>query len=282
MTSDGGVLDFEAALASGAGGGGGRGAAEVGEVWGCWRRGGGCWRRRWWRTGISRRLTGRRGMGLRCGRRMSTGRSCGWWGRCGRARGGRGRRLERGEAVEIMTGAPLPEGADAVVMVEHVVGGGGMGAGRWRGGALAAGENVVPRGAEARRGEVVLPGGTPMGAAEIALAAACGAAEVPVFARPRVAIVATGDELVELEEMPEAWQIRNSNSYALAALVEAAGGEAVRLAIARDTREDAAGADCGGGGGAICWCCRVGFRWASMTWWRRCWRSWGRSFSLPG
>ena len=77
-----------------------------------------------------------------------------------------------------------------------------------------------------------------MGAAEIALAAACGRAEIAVRKRPMVAIVATGDELVELDQTPEAHQIRNSNGYALAALVEAAGGEARRLAIARDTRED--------------------------------------------
>jgi molybdopterin molybdotransferase len=74
-----------------------------------------------------------------------------------------------------------------------------------------------------------------LGAAEISVAASCGLAKVSVFARPTVAIVATGDELVELDEPMEAWQIRNSNSYALAALVEAAGGVGLRLAIARDT-----------------------------------------------
>jgi len=77
-----------------------------------------------------------------------------------------------------------------------------------------------------------------MDAAEIAVAASCGAASVKVFARPRVAIVATGDELVELAAQPREWEIRNSNSYALAALVEAEGGAAVRLPIARDTLED--------------------------------------------
>ena len=97
-------------------------------------------------------------------------------------------------------------------------------------------------GAEARAGEMVLAVGTVMGAAEIALAAACGRAELGVFERPTVAIVATGDELVEVDEVPEAQQIRNSNSYALAALVEAAGGEAVRLAIARDRAGGCAGA----------------------------------------
>ena len=68
---------------------------------------------------------------------------------------------------------------------------------------MHAGENFVPRGSEARAGDVVLPAGTVMGAAEIALAAACGWAELEVFERPKVAIVATGDELVELDEVPE-------------------------------------------------------------------------------
>ena len=145
-----------------------------------------------------------------------------------------GKDLGEGEAIEIMTGAPVPAGADAVVMVEHVVVEGD--ALRVEGGrTLRVGENVVPRGAETVAGKVVLPAGRVMGAAEISVAASCGLAEVSVFARPKVAIIATGDELVELDEPMEAWQIRNSNSYALAALVEAAGGVGLRLAIARDT-----------------------------------------------
>jgi molybdopterin molybdotransferase len=133
-----------------------------------------------------------------------------------------------------MTGAPLPAGADAVVMVEHVAVDGDV----LRvedGRSLRVGENVVPRGAETLAGKVVLPVGRVLGAAEISVVASCGLAKVSVFAKPKVAIVATGDELVELDEPMEAWQIRNSNSYALAALVEAAGGVGERLAIARDT-----------------------------------------------
>ncbi len=154
----------------------------------------------------------------------------------------RGVALGAGEAVEIMTGAPMPEGANAVVMVEHVSVVEGVlrvEAGR----RLRAGENVVARGAEARAGAGVLPVGRAAGAAEIAVAASCGRAELQVFARPRVAIVATGDELVELGddkrdvELGEA-DIYNSNSYALAALVRAEGGEALRLAVARDTLSD--------------------------------------------
>jgi len=158
----------------------------------------------------------------------------------GSARAGeswQGAALQEGEAIEIMTGAPLPAGAEAVLMVEHaVLAGEGFSVGEGRG--LRAGENVVARGAEARRGDSLLPVGRVLEAAEVAVAASCGAAMVQVFAKPRVAIVATGDELVELDIVPEAWQIRNSNSYALAALVQAEGGEAARLAAARDTLGD--------------------------------------------
>jgi molybdopterin molybdotransferase len=145
-----------------------------------------------------------------------------------------GKALAEGEAIEIMTGAPVPAGSDAVVMVEHTRLADGLlsvEAGR----SLRVGENVVPRGAETLAGNVVLPAGRVLGAAEIGVAASCGIAEVKVFARPHVAIIATGDELVELDEPMEAWQIRNSNSYALAALVDAAGGVGERLAIARDS-----------------------------------------------
>ncbi len=147
-----------------------------------------------------------------------------------------GAALGAGEAVEIMTGAPMPEGADAVLMVEHVaVEGGNVRAAEGRG--LKAGANVVPRGAEARAGAGVLAAGTVVGAAEIAVAASCGRTELPVFARPTVAIVATGDELVELDVVPRDSEIRNSNSYALAALIGREGGGAKRLEVARDTRD---------------------------------------------
>jgi molybdopterin molybdotransferase len=158
-----------------------------------------------------------------------------------------------GEAVEIMTGAPMPRGADAVVMVEHVSHVDGelwVEAER----TLRPGENVGPRGAEARAGDSLLPVGRAIGAAEVAVAVSCGCAELSVFARPMVAIVATGDELVELafanpthddkavmngapQGIGES-QIYNSNSYALAALVRGEGGFAGRLKIARDVRDD--------------------------------------------
>ncbi len=146
-------------------------------------------------------------------------------------------RLAEGAAIEIMTGAPMPEGADAVVMVEHVVCEGKqvrLGPGR----VIRAGENVVARGTEARKGDVVLRRGTRMGAAEIALAATCGCVELKVFTAPTVAIVATGDELVEVGEEAGPFGVRDSNSHAIAAMVESAGGTAGRLAIARDERND--------------------------------------------
>ncbi len=138
-------------------------------------------------------------------------------------------------AIEIMTGAPIPAGADAVVMVEHVERHGDeirLMAGR----AVRSGENIVPQGSEAKAGQAVLAVGTVIEGAEIALAAACGYVSLHVFRRPRVAIVATGDELVELAATPGPQQIRNSNSYGLAELVARAGGEAVRLPIAPDKR----------------------------------------------
>jgi molybdopterin molybdotransferase len=147
----------------------------------------------------------------------------------------RGAAVASGSAVEIMTGAPVPDGADAVVMMEHVLRDDGavhLGEGR----RVERGENIVLRGSEARAGETVVGVGTVMDAAEIALAAACGRATLRVFARPTVAIVATGDELVEVDVVPKGQQIRNSNSYGLAALVAKAGGDAVRMPIAPDRR----------------------------------------------
>ncbi len=145
------------------------------------------------------------------------------------------------ETVEIMTGAPLPEGADAVVMLEHVE---HSGTGELRAIRLAEGrriearDNVVPRGSEAQAGDELLPAGAEMDAAAVALAATCGAATVEVFARPGVSIVATGDELVEVGETPGPYEIRNSNSYGLAALVSKAGGAPLRQPIARDNRAE--------------------------------------------
>ena len=142
-------------------------------------------------------------------------------------------------AWEIMTGAPVPAGADAVVMVEHVEAVDGqvrLLASR----TIAAGENIVAQGAQARVGDELISAGAAITYAQIALAASCGYAELEVFRRPRVAILTTGDELVAVEAQPGAGQIRNSNAPMLAALVEAAGCEAWVLPTAAD---DAAALD---------------------------------------
>ncbi len=145
-----------------------------------------------------------------------------------------GAALGTGEAVEIMTGAPVPEGADAVLMLEHASHIAGSLQVRK---VLRCGENIVPQGAEARAGQELLQPGTRMGPAEIALAASVGAARLRVYKRPVVAILSTGDELVGVDETPGPQQIRNSNAHALAALVRQSGGELRVLPIAADTRE---------------------------------------------
>ncbi|WP_260703898.1 molybdopterin molybdotransferase MoeA [Edaphobacter flagellatus] len=150
-------------------------------------------------------------------------------------------RLTDDEGIEIMTGAPVPEGADAVVMIEHVeqqISGGHKVIKLAPARRIMAGENIVPRGSEAQAGGIVLAAGTELGPAAIALAAGCGAARLKVFAQPRVSILATGDELVDVHEEPGSAQIRNSNSYALAALVTQAGGISMRHPIAPDRRDD--------------------------------------------
>jgi molybdopterin molybdotransferase len=142
--------------------------------------------------------------------------------------------LAPGTAREIMTGAPVPEGADAVMMLEHVEAEGGS-VRLLPPRTLAPGENIVARGAQARAGDELLAAGTLIGAAQIALAATCGAASLGVYAKPRVAILSTGDELVPVEAEPAPGQIRNSNAPMLAALVAAAGGEPWVLPPAADT-----------------------------------------------
>jgi molybdopterin molybdotransferase len=103
---------------------------------------------------------------------------------------------------------------------------------------VTAGSHIVPVGSEARAGDTVLPAGTRLAANHIAALASVGAAQVEVFVRPRVAILATGDELVDINACPQPHQIRNSNSASLAALVSLAGGEPILLGIARDNLDD--------------------------------------------
>lgn len=139
-----------------------------------------------------------------------------------------------GEAVEIMTGAPLPEGADQVVMVEHVQREGDFVAVELPG---MPGANFNPQGVEAAAGQRVLYSGQRLGFTQISQLATIGVTRVPVFVKPRVAILATGDEVVPVEARPQPNQVRNSNAYSLAVQVTRAGGEPVILSTAHDTAE---------------------------------------------
>ena len=140
-----------------------------------------------------------------------------------------------GQAVEIMTGAPIPAGADAVVMIEHT----SREKGRVRTGLSAEPRQFInPRGSEAAAREIVLHAGKRLDYSDAAMLAAFGRTNVGVYRRPVVAIVATGDEIVEVNEVPEEFQIRNSNVYSLAAQVARAGGIPQILPVARDNPGD--------------------------------------------
>jgi molybdopterin molybdotransferase len=146
-------------------------------------------------------------------------------------------KIAAGETAEIMTGAPVPSGADAVVMVEYAERSGAVVTVQR---AVRAGENVVPAGSEARKDAIMVARGTRVNHAVVAIAAAVGRPEVAAYRRPRVAILATGDELVDINLPPGPNEIRNSNSYSLAAQVYAAGGEAVILPVAPDSADELA------------------------------------------
>jgi len=139
------------------------------------------------------------------------------------------------ECLQIMTGAAVPAGADAVVMIEYTHREGD--AVRFaRAGHI--GQNIVRRGSEARAGQIVLRPGARVGYAEMALAAQVGAAQLRCATKPRVAILSTGDEIVPIEQAPGPFQIRNSNAVSLAAQVRLAGGEPLLIATAADREAD--------------------------------------------
>lgn len=145
-----------------------------------------------------------------------------------------------GQAARIMTGAPVPAGADAVVMVElthPVEGDGAIGSSVAFTHAAALGEHIRRRGEEVRAGEAVVRVGEVVGPATIGLLAATGHAQAEVFRRPRVAVISTGSELVEVDRTPGPGKIRNSNSYSIAAQVTVAGGIPLRFGIVPDDPE---------------------------------------------
>ncbi|MGH9664490.1 MAG: molybdopterin molybdotransferase MoeA [Bryobacteraceae bacterium] len=143
-----------------------------------------------------------------------------------------------GEAVEIMTGAPVPRGSDAVIMVEHT---------RREGDsviidlAVRPGNAINRQGSEAKAGQVMLKPGRRLGYAEIALLATIGRGHIHVHRRPRVTILATGDEIVEISQTPLPYQVRNSNACALAVQVARAGGVPEVLPVARDVYDSTRG-----------------------------------------
>ena len=152
--------------------------------------------------------------------------------------------VEAGTAIRIMTGAVMPRGADTVVRFEETseaVAHKATGKGSEYVEILSAparGSNVRLAGEDVRAGEIILPRGTVLRPTEIGLLASVGCARVPVHRKPRVAILATGDELADVDEPLAPGKIRNSNEYANAAAVLRAGGIPIRLGIARDTIED--------------------------------------------
>jgi molybdopterin molybdotransferase len=144
-------------------------------------------------------------------------------------------RLKAGEAARIMTGAPVPEGADSIVPVERTRASDGIVEIMKEPGLH---EFVRPRGEDLRVGELVMASGKRLSPSDIGMLASLNHAMVDVWRRPRVSIVSTGDELVDVDQVPTGAQIVNSSAYALAAAVTEAGGEAVILKVARDQPEE--------------------------------------------
>ena len=140
------------------------------------------------------------------------------------------RELRSGETYAIMTGAPVPTGADAVVMVEHASQESNVVEITKT---VSPRENIVPQGAEACAKSVLISPGTKLNESSIALAASVGKSRLQVFTRPRIAILTTGDEIIPVDQTPAAAQIRNSNSYSLAVQISA-GAEPLILPIAPD------------------------------------------------
>ncbi len=145
--------------------------------------------------------------------------------------------VEPGTAMRIMTGAPVPPGADTVIQVELTRSNGPESEWVEILQEVAPGNNIRPAGEDIHNGQTVLSNGTEIGPWEIGILATLGWSQVPVIRRPRVAILGTGDEVIDVEEPLRPGKIRNSNSYLLEAAVRQAGAEPQRLGIALDTLE---------------------------------------------
>ena len=151
--------------------------------------------------------------------------------------------LKKGQAARIMTGAPVPDGADAVIPVEDTdadfsdLDNNAMPETVTVFKKMAIGSAIRKQGENIREGQQILSSGTGIGAAEIGMLASIGRANIKVIRQARIAIIGSGDELVDIEQTPKAGQIRDSNSYALAALVQEDGAIPIRQEIAKDTPE---------------------------------------------
>ena len=143
--------------------------------------------------------------------------------------------IAAGEASRIMTGAPIPVGANAVVRVEDTT---KVGQGARVFVEAKEGQDIRFAGEDVREGEVVISQGNIIRPAEIGMLAALGRSFVSVYQRPVIAVVATGDELVDIDETPTPWQIISSNSYSITAQIIECGGLPLQVGIAKDTRED--------------------------------------------
>jgi molybdopterin molybdotransferase len=139
------------------------------------------------------------------------------------------------QAASIMTGAPVPAGADAIVMVEYTTQTANSVEIKR---AIQPGENIVPRGAEALKGSVLVDRGTRLNEAMIALAASVGKSQLQAYKRPRIAVLTTGDEIVDIDNIPGPTQIRNSNSHSLAVQIKNTGGEPLLLPTAPDDPQE--------------------------------------------
>ena len=148
--------------------------------------------------------------------------------------------VKRGQTIRIMTGAPMPNGADAVIMVEETARPEARGKRQevkvFK--EAKVGDNVRKAGEDFKKGDIVLRKGMTIRPPEIGMLAAVGKPNVYVYQQPNVAVLSTGDELIEIEEAPMNGKIRNSNSYAIAAQIKACGATPIQLGIARDTKKD--------------------------------------------